>query len=230
MARDEERLRRAEQEPIVGSLPDVPGISVAMRLTPALGTHLRGLADAVLVDDFPGATLRRDERELLATAVSAANDCFFCMDSHGAFANALLRKSGATDLLPLIDAAKRGTSDGFDPRMVALLHVARTVRHDPLRLTPADVEAATAAGATDADVQLAVLIASAFSMFNRLVDGFRARTPATTEAYEARAAEIAQNGYSAPSKLGPPPGAASAPSAEPPGGTSATAPAAAVRP
>ena len=205
MARDDERARRAQQEPIVGGLPDVPGIGVAMRLTPGLGLHLRGLADEVLVNDFPGATLRRDQREMLATAVSAANDCFFCMDSHGAFVAALLEKSGAQELMPLIDAAKAGSSDGFDPKMQALLHIARTVRRDALALSEADVEAAHAAGATEADVQLAVLIASAFSMYNRLVDGFRARTAPTTAAYAARAAEIAEHGYSAPSALPPTP-------------------------
>ena len=210
MTRDDERMLRAQQAPIVGGLPVVPGIGVAMRLTPALGTHLRGLADAVLVDDFPGATLRRDQREMLATAVSAANDCFFCMDSHGAFANALLERSGATELMPLIETVKRGSSDGFDPKMQALLHIARTVRHDPLRLTTEDVEAATASGATDADVQLAILIASAFSMYNRLVDGFRAKTAPVTEAYRARASEIAENGYSAPSALPAPTGASGA--------------------
>ena len=81
---------RSQEEPIVGGLPDVPGILAAIRLTPGLGVHLRGLADELLVNDFPGATLERAEREMLATAVSAANDCFYCMDSHGAFANALL--------------------------------------------------------------------------------------------------------------------------------------------
>ena len=196
MARDDERLVRSQESPIVGGLPDVPGIGVAMRLTPALGVHLRGLADAVLVDDYPGATLVRAEREMLATAVSAANDCFFCMDSHGAFANALLERTGATDQAPLIDVVKVGSSDGFDPKMRALLQIARTVRRDPLDLTAADVEAATEAGATDADVQLAVLIASAFSMYNRLVDGFRAGTAPVTEAYRERAGEIAEHGYS----------------------------------
>jgi uncharacterized peroxidase-related enzyme len=198
MARDEERLLRAQQEPIVGGLPDVPGIGVAMRLTPGLGVHLRGLADELLVHDFPGATLQRAEREMLATAVSAANDCFYCMDSHGAFANALLERSGTTERAPLIEVIKDGASDGFDPRMQALLHVARTVRRDPLDLTASDVQAALDAGATDGDVQLAVLIASAFSMYNRMVDGLRARTPAAAEAYRARAGEIAERGYSAP--------------------------------
>jgi uncharacterized peroxidase-related enzyme len=198
MARDDERLDRSREEPLVGGLPEVPGIGVAMRLTPGLGVHLRGLADEVLVHDFPGATLVRAEREMLATAVSAANDCFFCMDSHGAFATALLERTGSTEQVPLIDEIKVGSSEGFDPKMQALLHIARTVRRNPLELRSADVSAATEAGATDGDIQLAILIASAFSMYNRLVDGFRAMTAPNTEAYRSRAAEIAEHGYSAP--------------------------------
>ena len=198
MARDEERLSRSQEEPIVGGLPDVPGILAAIRLTPGLGAHLRGLADELLVNDFPGATLARAEREMLATAVSAANDCFYCMDSHGAFASALLEGSGASELLPLVDAVKLGSSEGFDRKMRALLHVARTVRREPRDLSVEDVAAAHAAGATDADVQLAVLIAAAFSMYNRIVEGFRARTPPSPDAYRARAAEIAAHGYGGP--------------------------------
>jgi len=196
MARDEERLLRSQQEPIVGGLPDVPGILAAIRLTPGLGVHLRGLADELLVNDFPGATLRRAEREMLATAVSAGNDCFYCMDSHGAFATALLERDGATEHVPLVDVIKRGSSEGLDDKMQALLQISRTVRRQPLDLTAVDVSTARAAGATDADVQLAVLIAAAFSMYNRMVDGFRATTPPTAEAYRSRAAEIAEHGYS----------------------------------
>src|SRR3954453_13348210 len=198
MARDDERQLRAQERPIVGSLPDVPGIGVAMRLTPELGIHLRGLADQVLVEPFPGATISRAQREMLATAVSAANDCFFCMDSHAAHATALLERDGTQDEIARLDVLKAGSSDGFDQKMQALLAIARTVRRDPRKLTGADVDAACAAGATDGDIQLAVLIASAFSMYNRLVDGFRARTPADVKAYRDRAADIAEHGYSAP--------------------------------
>ena len=196
MARDDERVARAQEDPIVGGLPDVPGILAAIRLTPGLGVHLRGLADELLVSDFPGTTLQRAEREMLATAVSAANDCFYCMDSHGAFATALLERNDAADLVPLVDVVKLGASDGFGPKMRALLHISRTVRGDPRELSAGDVDAALAAGASDADVQLAVLIAAAFSMYNRMVDGFRAKTPPTAEAYRGRASEIAAHGYS----------------------------------
>ena len=142
MARDAERLDRSRQEPIVGGLPDVPGIGVAMRLTPGLGVHLRGLADEVLVNDYPGATLSRAEREMLATAVSAANDCFFCMDLHGAFATALLERRRRPSSSRSSTAIKAGSSDGLDDKMQALLHIARTVRRNPLELTAADVAAA----------------------------------------------------------------------------------------
>lgn len=196
MTRDDERLVRAREEPIVGGLPDVPGIGTAIRLTPGLGVHLRGLADELLVHDFPGATLSRAEREMLATAVSAANNCFFCMDSHAAHAHALLEGTDEARIAPLLDAIKVGSSDGFDAKMQALLHIARTVRREPRDLTAADVESAIDAGATDADVQLAVLIAAAFSMYNRMVEGFRSRTAPTPEAYRERAGQIATHGYS----------------------------------
>jgi uncharacterized peroxidase-related enzyme len=198
MTRNDERIQRSQQEQLVGSLPDAPGILAAIRLTPGLGVHLRGLADQLLVEDFPGATISRAEREMLATAVSAANDCFYCMDSHGAFATAVLETLGESERAPLIDVIKNGASDGLDAKMQALLNISRTVRRSGLELRAADVDAALSAGASDADVQLAVLIAAAFSMYNRMVDGFRAKTPPSAEAYRARASEIAAHGYSAP--------------------------------
>ncbi len=197
MARDEERKARASEAPVVGGLPDVPGIVVAMRLSPGLAVHLRGLADELLVKDFPGATLTRGERELLATAVSAGNDCFYCMDSHGAFASALLRRTnvGASRAESLVDSIKLGASEGADAKMSALLALARIVQRQPRAVTREDVALAIEAGATDADTQLTVLIASAFCMYNRMVDGLRAKTPPSVEAYGARAEEIAEHGY-----------------------------------
>ncbi len=196
MTRDAERSARAQERPIVGGLPDVPGIRVAMSLTPGLGVHLRGLADELLVHDYPGATIDRVDRELIATAVSAANDCFFCMDSHGAHATAVMSATGRLGALPAVEVLKDGSSNGLDPKLAALVHIARTVGRTARELTAEDVDTALAAGASNGDVQLAVLIAAGFSMYNRMVDGFRAGTAAGIEAYAGRAAEIAARGYS----------------------------------
>ena len=68
MARDDERMARSQQQVLVGGLPEVPGILAAIRLTPGLGVHLRGLADELLVNDFPGTTLERAEREMIAVS------------------------------------------------------------------------------------------------------------------------------------------------------------------
>jgi uncharacterized peroxidase-related enzyme len=198
MARDEERKARSGEQPVVGGLPDFPGIVAAMRLSPGLAVHLRGLADELLVKDFPGATLTRGERELVATAVSAGNDCFYCMDSHGTFASELLQREHAISVEPLVDGIKSGSSEGVSPKVAALLHLARTVQRNARAVTPDDVARAIAAGASDGDTQLTVLIAAAFCMYNRMVDGLRAETPASAEAYRARAKEIAEHGYSDP--------------------------------
>jgi uncharacterized peroxidase-related enzyme len=198
MVRDEERKARSLETPIVGGLPDVPGIVAVMRLVPGLAVHLRGLADELLVKKAPGTTLTRAERELLATAVSGANDCFYCMDSHGAFASELLRRASAPGVDALVDDIKAGKSDGAGVKMSALIGIARIVQRNPRSLTRKDVATALEAGATDEDTQLAVLIASAFCMYNRMVDGLRAKTPASADAYRARAVEIAEHGYSDP--------------------------------
>lgn len=198
MSRKEEREARAAEAPIVGALPDMPGILAAMHLAPGLALHLRGLADELLVKDFPGATLTRGERELLATTVSAANDCFYCMDSHGAFAGELLQRATGRRPDSVIDSLKAGASDGLDPKMSALVAVTRVVQGRARDLGIADVERAKGAGASDGDVQLAVLIAAAFSMYNRMVDGLRAKTPPSEEAFRERARQIADHGYSSP--------------------------------
>jgi uncharacterized peroxidase-related enzyme len=197
MVRDEERKKRAGEAPVVGGLPDAPGIMAAMGISRGIEAHLRGLADELMVKDLPGATLTRGERELIATAVSAANDCFFCMDSHGAFARELLTRGGQKGAEEVVDGIKSGGSAGLGPKMVALVGIARAVQRDARRLTRDDVKRALDAGASDADTQLAVLIASAFSMYNRMVDGLRAPTPPSIEPYAPRAIEIADRGYSA---------------------------------
>ena len=197
MARDDERLERSWRSRSSADLPDAPGILTALLLTPELGIHLRGLADELLVNDFPGATLERAEREMLAAAVSAANDCFYCMDSHGAFANALLERQRIDGAAHRSSTSSRSSPPkDLDDKMRALLHIARTVRGEP-RDTDRRGCRRGAHGRRDRCGRPAARCSSRprSRMYNRIVEGFRARTP-ERQVYRDRAAEIATNGYS----------------------------------
>jgi len=196
MITDDYRLRRAEETPIIGSLPDFPGILATMKISSAIRSHLAGLADELLVNPFPGATLTRSERELLATSVSAGNCCVFCADTHGAFATELLRRDEIAGAGEIVACIKRGETERLSDKMRALLRIAEKVRENASSLRREDVAAAIEAGASDGDTQLAVLISAAFCMYNRCVDGFRAKTPAKVSAYDERARQIADHGYS----------------------------------
>jgi alkylhydroperoxidase family enzyme len=83
-------------------------------------------------------------------------------------------------------------------KMRALLTVAAKVQGSGLDVTAADIAAARAAGASDEDLHDAVLVAAAFSMFNRYVDGLAANTPTDSATYEIIGRDLADNGYRVP--------------------------------
>jgi AhpD family alkylhydroperoxidase len=193
--RQSEREARSREAPILEDLPDLPGIICAMELAPGLKEHLGGLANLLLTDPFPGATVSRAERELLATAVSAENACFFCADSHSAVAAALMRRDGMVDPAVIANSVASGSAAALSSKMAALREIAVTVAADARRLRAEHATQALAAGASSGDVKLAILIASAFCMYNRMVDGLKAKTFADPKIYEGRASQLAEMGY-----------------------------------
>ena len=60
-----------------------------------------------------------------------------------------------------------------------------------------DISRARAEGATDIEIHDTVLIAAAFCMFNRYVDGLGAMTPTDSDGYRERARYVAEHGYAA---------------------------------
>ena len=62
-------------------------------------------------------------------------------------------------------------------------------------MTEADVRRARESGATDIEIHDAVLIAAAFCMFNRYVDGLATWAPEGADAYKANAKRIVTQGY-----------------------------------
>jgi len=147
-------------------------------------------------------SLTRGERELIATAVSAANECEYCQTIHGAVAAHHL--GGDEDL---VRAVRCGVEPpGLSDKLVALLAIARRTAESGRRVTADDIIRARSAGATDLEIHDTVLIAAVFCLCNRYVDGLATWTPDDPDFYRQRAARIAEHGYVA---MTMPPAAAS---------------------
>jgi len=84
-------------------------------------------------------------------------------------------------------------------KLKALLVIAGKVQQDGKLVTSADVASARAHGATDMEIHDTVLIAAAFSMFNRYVDGLGTWQPRDPDLYAQMGKHLAAEGYVAPS-------------------------------
>ena len=69
------------------------------------------------------------------------------------------------------------------------------MQHGGQYVTAADIERARAEGATDLEIHDTVLIAAAFCMFNRYVDGLATVTPTDEQAYDRMGQRMAREGY-----------------------------------
>ena len=171
------------------NLPEgVPGIVSAMAFRPETAKPLSELAQILLRGP---STLSAAEREMIATLVSARNDCFFCQTSHRAAAAHL--PGGSYEL---VDAVRSDYQNApITAKSKALLNIAGRVQEGGKSVTAEDVAAARSKGATDLEIHDTVLIAAAFCMYNRYVDGLAAFTPPDPDAYDEMGARMATRGY-----------------------------------
>jgi alkylhydroperoxidase/carboxymuconolactone decarboxylase family protein YurZ len=85
-------------------------------------------------------------------------------------------------------------------KLKALLNIAGKVQKGGKEVLPGDVADARQQGANDRDIHDTVLIAAAFSMFNRYVDGLASLTPTDPKAYEEMGVRLGEKGYILPKK------------------------------
>jgi uncharacterized peroxidase-related enzyme len=169
----------------------VPGIRGPMLISPETTKPLREFVEVLLRGPN---SLTSAEREMIATYVSSENDCYHCQHTHGAAAAEHL--GGNYDL---IDEIKRDFGAApISDKMKALLVVAGKVRKGGKHVTSEDVENARKYGATDKEIHDTVLIAAAFCMFNRYVDGLDTWQPHDAEMYREMGKRLAGVGYIAP--------------------------------
>lgn len=167
---------------------DLPGITGLLAYRPETGQALLELAEVILRSDN---TLSRGERELIAAYVSNLNQCKFCASSHAAFAAAQLPEG-----MPLVSQVCAAPSEApISAKLRALLDVAAKVQQSGKAVTPQDIAVAREAGASDTEIHDTVLIAAAFCMFNRYVDGLGTFAPEDPAVYAEVAEVIVANGY-----------------------------------
>ncbi len=166
----------------------VPGIVGPMLAYPETERHLNGLAEALLRGP---SSLTPAERELIATYVSNGNECYFCTQTHAATARELYGQDRNLVDSVLCDLIAAPVSD----KMRALLVIAGKVRRDGRLVSDADVAEARKAGADDKAIHDTVLIAAAFCMFNRYVDGLATWAPRDQQVYDAAGVKLASKGY-----------------------------------
>jgi uncharacterized peroxidase-related enzyme len=168
--------------------PDLQGIRAAMAFRPETARPLNALVEVLLTGP---STLTRGERELIATFVSSRNCTHYCHSIHGMIAAAHLGGDEATVKQVKTDF----TQARISPKLKALLAIAGKVQKDGKLVTSADVEAARAEGATDLEIHDTVLIAAAFCMYNRYVDGLDTVQPDDEGLYRERGKRVARDGY-----------------------------------
>jgi uncharacterized peroxidase-related enzyme len=140
------------------------------------------------------STLSPGERELIAAYVSARNECGYCTASHAA--SAAVRLPGGVTLVDQVLAGPETAP--ITPKLAALLRIAGAVQQSGKAVREEDVAAAREAGATDLEIHDTVLIAAAFCLFNRYVDGLATKAQSDPAVYLAAAQRNIDQGYVAP--------------------------------
>ncbi|RSN28152.1 carboxymuconolactone decarboxylase [Amycolatopsis sp. WAC 04169] len=167
---------------------NLPGITGLFAYRPETAAPLGQLAEVLLRGP---SSLSVGERELIGAVVSRGNDCTFCSRSHAAVAAEALEGG-----MPVVEAAWKDVDGApVSAKVRALLHVALAVGESGKSVGEDLIETARAEGATDVEIHDTVLIAAAFCMFNRYVDGLATLAVDDQDAYREAGVRLLANGY-----------------------------------
>jgi uncharacterized peroxidase-related enzyme len=169
----------------------LPGIRGPMVFSPETTKPLGDLVQILLTGPH---SLAPAEREMIAAYVSSENDCFYCQTCHGSTAAQHLGGSDA-DYELITQIKQNYEAAAISEKMKTLLAIAGKVQKGGKQVTGDDVARARRQGATDKEIHDTVLIAAAFCMFNRYVDGLATWQPRDPEIYREIGKMTAQLGY-----------------------------------
>lgn len=167
---------------------DLPGIRALFAFRQDTAKVLCDLANVLLHEP---STLSQADRELIATFVSSQNDCHYCQTIHGAIASAHL----AGDDQLVLDVKRDFEHAAISGKLKALLAIATQVQKGGKHVGPEHIARARVTGASDREIHDTVLIAAAFCMYNRYVDGLATWASSDPEAFRERGKRVAAVGY-----------------------------------
>jgi uncharacterized peroxidase-related enzyme len=169
--------------------PNLPGIIGLLAYSPKTAQPLAELAQTLLRNDQDSLTPAH--AELIASYVSYLNDCHFCCNSHSAAAAHLMDGN-----YEIVQAIKNDLDSApISEKLKALLKIADAVQESGRAVSPYHIAQAKIHGATDKEIHDTVLIAAAFCMYNRYVDGLGTWTPENFELYDQMGQQLADQGY-----------------------------------
>jgi len=173
-------------------LPEgLPGIRGPMVFSPETTKPLCDLVQVLLTGPH---TLTPAEREMIATYVSSRMTASTVRVSHGSTAAQHLGdRDGDYELIARIKQNYEATT--ISAKRKALLAIAGKVQKGGKHVSGDDVARARQEGATDKEIHDTVLIAAAFCMFNRYVDGLATWQPREPEIYREIGKQTSQLGY-----------------------------------
>jgi uncharacterized peroxidase-related enzyme len=172
----------------IGLPEGIPGILGPMAFRPETAKPLNELAEILL--RAPNS-LSQADREMIATYVSAQNDCHFCQSAHGAVVAHYL---GGDERL-VNDTKLNPEGAAISGKLKALLAIAGKVQKSGKLVSSEDVARARQLGATDKEIHDTVLIAAAFCMYNRYVDGLDTWAPNDPQMYRENGKRLVECGY-----------------------------------
>ena len=148
---------------IIGSRGKLSNIMRIHSLNPpTMQAHM----DLYLKIMFGRSKIRRADRELIATVVSAANGCPYCVHHHAEALNFYWK-----DRDRVTQATRDFRALDLTGRQRAMLEYAEKLTKTPADVSEADVAALRAEGLTDRDILDVNLIVSYFNFVNRIASG-----------------------------------------------------------
>jgi uncharacterized peroxidase-related enzyme len=145
--------------------PAVPGILKCFSSSPEMLKIILQLGKTLV---FSEGVLGRRTKEMIATYVSALNDCPYCLDSHAA---SLRMQGGDEDVLSALISGDL-THPGISMPESLLLEFVRKVTVDSHSVDDDDILNLRASGWEEAQIAESIHVAGMFACFNRVANAF----------------------------------------------------------